>query len=130
MSRAVLDSSAVLASFYGETGADVIDALLRDSVISAVNAAEVISKLVERGMPADMARSTLTDIGIEIVPFDLDQAETTGDFRGKTKAQGLSLGDRACLALAKRIQGRAVTADRAWTAVDLGVEVVLFRGEP
>lgn len=130
MSRAVLDSSAVLASFYGEAGADTIDEILREAVISTVNAAEVISKLVERGMPAAMARSTLIDTGIEIVPFDLDQAEVTGDLRGKTKAQGLSLGDRACLALAKRINGRAVTADRAWAAVeDLGVEIVLFRGE-
>lgn len=130
MSRAVLDSSAVLASFYGEVGADTIDQLFRESVISTINAAEVISKLVGRGMPAGMARSALIDTGIEIVPFDLDQAEVTGDLRGKTRAQGLSLGDRACLALAKLIRGRAVTADRAWTAVeDLGVEVILFRGE-
>jgi ribonuclease VapC len=130
VSRAVLDSSAVLASFYGEAGADAIDAILRESVISTVNAAEVISKLVERGMTAAMARSALIDTGIEIVPFDLDQAEVTGDLRGKTRAQGLSLGDRACLALAKRINGRAVTADRAWiSSEDLGVEIVLFRGE-
>jgi ribonuclease VapC len=107
VSRAVLDSSAVLASFYGETGADIIDEILRESVISAVNAGEIISKLVERGMPADMARSSLIDIGIEIVPFDLDQAEVTGDLRGKTRMQGLSFGDRACLALAKRLNGRA-----------------------
>ena len=93
MSRTVLDSSAVLASFYGEAGADAIDDILRESLISAVNAAEVISKLVERGMPADMARSTLIDTGIEIVPFDLDQAEVAGALRAKTKAQGLSLGD-------------------------------------
>jgi ribonuclease VapC len=104
--------------------------MFRESVISAVNAAEVISKLVERGMPAGMARSTLTDTGIEIVPFDLDQAEIAGDLRGKTRAHGLSLGDRACLALARRINGRAVTADRAWAAVEeLDVEIVLFRGE-
>lgn len=130
MSRDVLDSSAVLASFYGEAGADTIDEILRGAVISMVNAAEVISKLVERGMPADMAKSALIDTGIEIVPFDLDQAEVTGDLRGKTRAHGLSLGDRACLALAKRIDGRAITADRAWTAVkDLGVNITLFRDE-
>ena len=130
MSRTVLDSSAVLASFYGEAGADAIDDILRESLISAVNAAEVISKLVERGMPADMARSTLIDTGIEIVPFDLDQAEVAGALRAKTKAQGLSLGDRACLALAKQVDGQAVTADRAWTNIEnLGVDVILFRGE-
>jgi PIN domain nuclease of toxin-antitoxin system len=131
VSRSVLDSSAILAAFYGETGADAIDAILRESVISSVNAAEVISKLVERGMPADIARSALIDTGIEIVPFDLDQAEAVGALRGKTKTHGLSLGDRACLALAQLMDCRAVTADRAWVAVeDLGVEVFLFRGEP
>lgn len=131
MSRDVLDSSAVLASFYGEIGADLIDDLLREAVISTVNAAEIISKLVERGMSADMAELTLIDTGIEIVPFDLEQAVLVGDLRQKTRVQGLSLGDRACLALAKHIGGRAITADRAWmSAEDLGVEVVLFRGEP
>ena len=130
MSRVVLDSSAVLASFYGEAGADTIDEILRGAAISTVNVAEVISKLVERGMPADMARSALIDTGIEIVAFDLDQAEVVGDLRRKTRTQGLSLGDRACLALAQRINGRAVTADRSWTAVeDPGVEIILFRGE-
>ena len=98
----------MLASFYGEAGADAIDEMFRDSVISAVNAAEVISKLVERGMPADMARSALIDTGIEIVPFDLDQAEVTGGLRKTTRNWGLSLGDRACLALAKVIGGPAV----------------------
>jgi PIN domain nuclease of toxin-antitoxin system len=131
VSRDVLDSSAVLASFYGEAGADTIDDILRGAVISTVNVAEIISKLVERGMSADMAKSTLIDTGIEIVPFDLEQAELVGDLRLKTRVQGLSLGDRACLALAKQIGGRAVTADRAWMSVEnLGVEVILFRGEP
>lgn len=130
MSRDVLDSSAVLASFYGEAGADTVDEILRGAVISTVNVAEVISKLVERGMPADMAKSTLIDTGMEIVPFDLNHAEVTGHLRGKTRADGLSLGARACLALAKQINGRAVTADRAWTAVeDLGVDILLIRGE-
>ena len=130
MSRDVLDSSAVLASFYGEAGADIVDDMLREAVISTVNVAEIISKLVERGMSASMARSALIDTGIEIIPFDLEQAELVGDFRQKTRAQGLSLGDRACLALAKQIGGRAVTADRAWMAVENpGVDVILFRGE-
>jgi PIN domain nuclease of toxin-antitoxin system len=120
----------VLASFYGESGAGTIDEILRGAAISAVNAAEVISKLVERGMPSGMARSTLIDTGIQIMPFDLDQAEVVGDLRGKTRSQGLSLGDRACLALAKQINGRAVTADRAWMAIEeLGIETILFRGE-
>lgn len=70
MSKTVLDASAILASFYGEAGADIVDELLNTSVISTVNAAEVISKLVERGMTAAMARSVLIDTGIDIVAFD------------------------------------------------------------
>lgn len=128
MSKSVLDASAVLASFYGEAGAEAIDDILRLSIISAVNAAEVISKLVERGMPADMAKSALLDTGVDIIPFDLDQAELVGSLRPVTRNYGLSLGDRACLALAKLTGGQAVTADRAWTSIEgLGVDIVLVR---
>ncbi len=131
MSKPVLDASAVLASFYGEAGAEAIDDLLRVSIISAVNAAEVISKLAERGMPADMAKSALLDTGIDIIPFDLEQAELVGILRAATRSYGLSLGDRACLALAKLAQGQAVTADRTWLSIeDLGNDVVLFRDRP
>ncbi len=113
-----------------ENGVQAIDDILRESVISTVNAAEIISKLVERGMPAEMARSVLIDSGVEIIAFDLDQAEIAGSLRGKTRMQGLSLGDRACLALALQIGGWAVTADRTWVAVDdPGVKIVLFRDE-
>jgi PIN domain nuclease of toxin-antitoxin system len=131
VSKPVLDASAVLASFYGEAGAEAIDDILRISVISAVNAAEVISKLVERGMPAEMARSALLDTGITIIPFDLEQAEQVGILRAVTRSYGLSLGDRACLALAKLTGGQAVTADRTWLSIeDLGIEIVLFRNHP
>lgn len=131
MSKPVLDASAVLASFYGESGAEAIDDILRVSVISAVNAAEVISKLVERGMPAEMAKSALLDTGITIIPFDLEQAELVGILRAATRSYGLSLGDRACLALAKLTGGQAVTADRTWLSIaDLGIEIVLFRDRP
>ncbi len=100
-------------------------------MISAVNAAEVMSKLVERGMPAEMARSALLDTGITIIPFDLEQAELVGILRAATRSYGLSLGDRACLALAKLTGGQAVTADRTWLAIaDLGIEIVLFRDRP
>jgi len=128
VSKAVLDSSAVLASLFGEAGASSVDEIISGSILSAVNAAEVISKLVERGMPVDLARTALVDTGVEVVPFDLDQAALAGALRLLTIKQGLSLGDRACLALAKKFCVQAVTADHAWTAAKgLGTEIVLIR---
>ena len=128
VTRAVLDASAVLVALYGEPGAGVVDAEIRGAAMSAVNAAEVISKLVERGMTAKMAASALIDTGVEIVEFDLDQATIAGHLRTKTKSFGFSLGDRACLALAQRIKGRAITADQAWAKIEgLGIEIEVLR---
>jgi len=102
--------------------------MLQGAIISSVNVAEVISKLFERGMESDMARSLVTDTGIEVISFDLEQAQRAGALRGETRLRGLSLGDRACLALASWSGGRAVSADQAWTSVsDLGIKVMLFR---
>ncbi len=127
--NSVLDTSAVLASLYGEPGADRVDVLWADSLLSAVNAAEVISKLAERGMPADLARTALLATAVEIVPFDLDQAELVGAMRPLTRSAGLSLGDRACLALAKLRGLPAVTAERVWASLadTIGVEIVQIR---
>jgi ribonuclease VapC len=65
--------------------------------------------------------------GIEVVPFDADDARAAGELSLVTRDAGLSLGDRACLALARRLDVPAVTADRAWLNVDAGVDVVCVR---
>ena len=97
--------------------------------MSAVNAAEVISKLTGRGMPADLAESALAATAVEVAPFDLDQAATVGVLRPITRAAGLSLGDRACLALAKHRGLPAMTAERVWASVAdaVGVEIIQIR---
>ena len=127
MSKAVLDSSAVLAVLLEEAGADRVESVLPGALLSAVNLAEVISKLCERGMPADEVLIAVAALGVDIVPYDGEQARLTGELRPRTRAAGLSLGDRACLALARLRLLPAMTADAAWLTVSES-EVILIRG--
>jgi len=131
MSPAVLDASALLAVFLEEDGFRRVEATLPGALISAVNLAEVVAKLGERGVPAEEAESVVASFAPRVVPFDEAQAVVAGSLRAKTRAAGLSLGDRCCLALALSAGGHVLTADRAWTrvAAAVGVEVVLIRGD-
>ena len=125
----VLDASALLALLFHEAGADKVAARLDDCCMSAVNFSEVIGKLVDRGDDIDQAIADLVDFDIVVVPFDRAQAEASGKLRAKTREAGLSLGDRACLALAMARGTRALTGDRAWLRVmdGVSVEVELIR---
>jgi ribonuclease VapC len=127
MAKAVLDSSAVLAVLNNEAGSHRVTAILDDAIISAVNYAEVVSKLVERGVTLERARAMLSVIGIHVVEFDRPMAERVGELRAATRHLGLSLGDRACIALAERQKSPALTGDRRWAGVDCGVEIQLIR---
>lgn len=124
---AVLDASALIALFYGEPGADQVAALLSGSLISTVNLAELAQVAAISEVSAGYRRDEVEGLGITIVPFTHEQAESAGAMHPKTRAAGLSLADRACLALAQDTEGVAITADRAWTEVDVGVEVRLIR---
>jgi ribonuclease VapC len=114
----VLDASALLALLQGEPGADVVAALLPESFMSAVNLSEVVAKLVDHGMPAYVVHEALDELSIDVHPFDRDAAYAAGELRRVTGRAGLSLGDRACLALAIDLDAAAVTADRAWASID------------
>ncbi|MBN1450293.1 MAG: type II toxin-antitoxin system VapC family toxin [Anaerolineales bacterium] len=127
MSNVVLDASALLTLLNDETGADKVRELLPDASISAVNLAEVVTRLSLIGMPGEQIREVLTLLGLDIMPFDEEQAFLTGLFAAQTHSLGLSLGDRACLALASVTGATAVTADRAWKELDLGVKIQLVR---
>jgi ribonuclease VapC len=127
VSKVALDASALLALLNDETGADLVRELLPDALISSVNLAEVVTRLSLLGMPEDQIREVLTLLALNIEPFDEEQAFRTGLFVAKTHSLGLSLGDRACLALASATGGTAVTADRAWRTLDLGVKIQLLR---
>ena len=115
----VFDASAILAMVFNEPGADKVEALLQDGAasISAVNLAEVVARLVERGFALDHVDAICAGLRIEVVPLDVATAQRSGKLRAATRALGLSLGDRCCLALAQSLNAEVVTADRPWKAL-------------
>lgn len=123
----VFDSSALLAISFGEAGASRAARDLKDGMMSAVNVAEVIARYVALGVSEDDARSALQAFGLEIRPFDETQAIAAGLLRTATRKLGMSLGDRACLALAVQEGATVLTADRTWADLDLGIDVELIR---
>ena len=127
MSDIVLDASALMAVLREEPGAAAVEAMLDHAAISAVNLSEVQAKLVEQGTAAELAWSSLVDLDLEVVDFDVPQARIAGDLRRLTRARGLSLGDRACLALAQALGLPAMTADRAWAGLEIGIEIRVVR---
>lgn len=127
MAKAVLDASTVLAYLKAESGADVAADWMANAAISAVNLSEVVAKLIDLGDDARTAIERVAMLPVSIAGFEREAALRAGALREQTRSHGLSLGDRACLAFAD-IEGLpVVTTDRAWSALDLGVEVVLIR---
>lgn len=123
----VLDASAVLAWMYGEPGAKEVEAALDGGHMSLVNLAEVTTKAVERGASAARVRQDLAAYGARFHDFDAEQADRCAELRLQTRAAGLSLGDRACLALAQTLALPALTADRAWGGLEVGVSITIIR---
>lgn len=123
----VLDSSALLCLLNAEPGADRVAGFLADAAIGSVNLAEVVGKLREHGLSVEEVREMLGSLSLDIRPFTLDHAYLAGELRPRTRDLGLSLGDRACLALALALGRPALTADRRWLELDIGVEMVPVR---
>ena len=111
----VLDASALLALIQNEKGADVIKPLLKGAVMSTVNVAEVLTILQQRVdmLPKDAVKSVI-DIIQEIVLFDIEQAQCVAESQPYVRHKGLSLGDRACLALGQKLKAPIYTADKIW----------------
>jgi len=128
MADVVLDASAVLALLNSEPGAAEVWAHLPGAFLSAVNAAEVAAKLVDAGADAEDAGRTLLRLGARILPFEQGDVVPAAHLRAASRSAGLSLGDRACLALAARLAVPALTADRAWAELNLDIEIRLIRG--
>ena len=129
----VLDASALLAHLNDEAGADKVEeALIRGAAISAVNLAEVLSKLAEVDQDpantfATLRRQGLFGNRVAVQPVTEEDAITIARLYVKTRSQGLSLADRACLALALRLGVPAMTADRAWMRLEAGVTIETIR---
>jgi ribonuclease VapC len=130
MSPIVLDASAALAVLFGEAGADAFERdpqLLYRAVMSAVNVAEVMAKLVAKGVRAERAWSMATQPIREIVDFNGTHARLAGSLIAETRSRGLSLADRACLALGITLKAAVYTADRQWKGLRVGVPIHLIR---
>src|SRR5664279_1456353 len=128
MSRVVLDASAALAILGGEPGADQVIPFLGESAISTVNLAEVHGKLVSKGVPKNEAWKAVLSLVREVIDFDLQQSKLVGELLAETRSLGLSLGDRACLALGAVLKAPVYTTDRAWKPFKVGVEIRVLRG--
>jgi ribonuclease VapC len=133
ITRSVLDASALLAYLQGEPGSSTVEAALAaGAVISIVNYAEVLSRLADVGEDPATANHRLSEQGLmrgllEVVPLTEEDAVVIAQLRTSTRAHGLSLGDRACLATGLRFSGPVLTADRTWALLDVGVIVQLIR---
>ncbi|HEV2702627.1 MAG TPA: type II toxin-antitoxin system VapC family toxin [Steroidobacteraceae bacterium] len=125
----VYDASALLAVAFAEPGADAVLELLSQpgGEVSAVNWSEVGAKLAERGLKTDDIARELSAFGLDVIPFDEEQANIAASLRPATRPLGLSLGDRSCLALAQVRSARVVTADSNWKKLE-GFEVLAVRG--
>jgi PIN domain nuclease of toxin-antitoxin system len=122
----VLDASALLVLLKREPGADIVRSYIEKSFISAVNYAEVLSVLMKQ-ISIEEADKILMEIDVELIDFTYAQGYCAAAMIHKTARLGLSLGDRACLALAKIKNVPAITADRSWSKLDIDVEIRLVR---
>jgi len=127
-SKVVLDVSALLAVLRCEPGSDRIKPLLGRAVMSAVNLAEVAATLSRHGLPAASVFSDVCKIVGEVRPFDARQASLAVALDAKTRAIGLPLAGRACLALAASAGLPVLTADETWAGLDVGVGIEVIRG--
>jgi PIN domain nuclease of toxin-antitoxin system len=127
MNKVVVDASAILALLNQEKGSEEISQFIEHAVISTVNLSEVIAKLADAGIPEDTIKQILSYLNLEVIPFNEEQALKAGILRPITKSIGLSLGDRACLALGISLNLPVITTDRLWSSLNLEIEVRVLR---
>ena len=128
MSRIVLDASAVLALLNDEPGAEILTPeLLSDAICSTVNLAEVQTKLVSQGVHHDEAWEATISPVREATPFTDEHARIAGSLVAQTRVLGLSLGDRACLALGIVLKAPVYTSDKSWKNLKIGLKIHVIR---
>ena len=123
----VLDASAVLALLNAEPGAERVTSVLRQAVICSVNRTEVLTRLLDWDLSQADAAEALQALELNVSSFDHHLADAAAWLRRDTHKHGLSLGDRACLALAQQLGARVLTTDRAWQSLDLGITIENIR---
>ncbi len=117
----VLDASALIARLQEEPGWDEVDAALPNAVISVVNLAEVLQKAAERGIHPEVARDDILSLGVQVVPLEEEDVLEIARLYTQTHRQGLSLADRACLALGRRTRFKVLHAEHRWQGLRVGV---------
>jgi len=127
VSEIVLDASVIIAAVLQEPGGEHAVGHPLPPLVSAVNYAEALTRLVDLGRHSNAVYEALSLVPMEIVGFEQHQAEISAELRSATRSHGLSLGDRACLALAVSRKAKALTADRAWEQLALPIEIELVR---
>ena len=127
MSSVVFDASTLLILINREPGRDAVSAIGSDIVMSAVNYAEVVTKLAFGRMSRDEIDDVVVGYRLTVAPLTESLAMTAGLLVARTRHKGLSLADRACLALAMELRLPVITADRAWAGLDLGIDIRLIR---
>lgn len=127
MSRVVLDASALMAFLRNEPGSGKVEAVLSNAVISSVNLSEVLAKATELANGFEAAKTALRGLQLSVIAFDELQAEIAAGLRPVTRALGLSLGDRCCLALGIAEALPVMTTDREWAKLQLGVKINVIR---
>ena len=124
----VLDASALLALLFEERGHEQVAPLLDGAAISAVNYLETITKQMQQGADEETAVSVVSSLDLMVIPFDVTLAEAAATLSPLARSHGLSLGDRACLTLARQLRLPAITAESAWQHLPgLNVEIRLIR---
>lgn len=126
-SSIVLDASALIASIYEEKGFEIVDRYLSSAIISTVNLAEVAAYLVRQGSTVVETEVLLRDLALPVINYDETQVFLATELVKKTITKGLSLGDRACLALGILKNLPVLTADRVWKTIDVGVKIECIR---
>jgi ribonuclease VapC len=122
-----MDASALLAFLQNEPGGDIVRGLLRQSIVSSVNWSEVVQKSLAKGADTEGLWEDMALLGLRSRPFTLAQAEAAARLWPATQAAGLSLGDRACLALGLETGFPVITADRPWAVLDIGLDIRVIR---
>ena len=125
--KIVVDASAILALINSERGKEEVEKILSDAIVSSVNFSEVITVTNRNGFKEEEIVNLLKNIFPNIIDFNYEQACIAASFDRDTKALGLSLGDRSCLALAKYKDCSVLTADRSWKELQIGVDIRLIR---
>jgi len=125
--KVVVDASIVLAIFLKEPRVEHAVGRIKGALCSTVNLTEILTRCADGNVPARAAFDFLGSHGITFADYDEDLALAASKLRPATRHKGLSLGDRACLALAIREGATAITTDRAWADLDVGCHIEVIR---